>query len=548
MVGLGAAGLTIVLLRTAVLSGPWGVSSVATWGQLATLVLTAAAVIAAWVLPAARVGWRRHVPIAVGLLLCLSAAVAAAWPGGPTLLRIAAVMVVPLLGPVLLATAEWIARGRATVSLVAGSVVLVTSAALGLVRPPFEDPGCWATCSLRYDPWFPHDAAGTLLDRALTVEAFVVVLVACVLAGLLLLRTLQRPRVDSLLDLTVASVAMAGTATHLASLRAGAGTVGPVRWTVVVLVVLAGVLCVAPLLAIARRHRLLRLAESWAELPEVGELEGTLAGVLGDRHLRVAYWLPESCRFVDASGAPVEASEGPVRLVRSGSLLAAVRLSAAHRDAGEQVALLGSAARLAVDNERLQAELRAQLTDLRTSRLRIVDEADRTRRAVERDLHDVVQAELLGILFELGRMSAATGRAGDLEARADIESLRDELREVTDQLRSQAHSLHPAALDSLGLGAALERVAQDAAVIVDIQVPSDHRPAQEVETAIYLLVRDAILRATEPVSVAVGQVDGATVVSIAGYRGPVPESLQDRIGAIDGVVEWSDDTLQAVLP
>ena len=65
----------------------------------------------------------------------------------------------------------------------------------------------------------------------------------------------------------------------------------------------------------------------------------------------------------------------------------------------DQPALLeaaGSAARLALENERLQAELRAQLAELRESRARIVRAGDEERRRLERDLHDGAQQRLLG--------------------------------------------------------------------------------------------------------------------------------------------------------
>ena len=69
------------------------------------------------------------------------------------------------------------------------------------------------------------------------------------------------------------------------------------------------------------------------------------------------------------------------------------------RDLLDQPRLLesvGSAARLALENERLQAQLRAQLVELRESRARIVKAGDEERRRLERDLHDGAQQRLLG--------------------------------------------------------------------------------------------------------------------------------------------------------
>ena len=50
-----------------------------------------------------------------------------------------------------------------------------------------------------------------------------------------------------------------------------------------------------------------------------------------------------------------------------------------------------------MENERLDAELRARLEELRASRARIVEAGDRERRRVERDLHDGAQQRLVAL-------------------------------------------------------------------------------------------------------------------------------------------------------
>ena len=72
---------------------------------------------------------------------------------------------------------------------------------------------------------------------------------------------------------------------------------------------------------------------------------------------------------------------------------------------------LGSAARLAVENERLQAEALARRDELIESRKRIVEAGDARRRQLERDLHDGAQQSLLAMSYDLqrARMSARQG-------------------------------------------------------------------------------------------------------------------------------------------
>ncbi len=70
------------------------------------------------------------------------------------------------------------------------------------------------------------------------------------------------------------------------------------------------------------------------------------------------------------------------------------------RSLSEEPALLtaaGSATRLILENARLQAEVRAQLLEVRESRARIVTATNEARARLERDLHDGAQQRLLAI-------------------------------------------------------------------------------------------------------------------------------------------------------
>ncbi|HEY2373747.1 MAG TPA: hypothetical protein VGH82_14585 [Gaiellaceae bacterium] len=112
-----------------------------------------------------------------------------------------------------------------------------------------------------------------------------------------------------------------------------------------------------------------------------GAVRDALARALGDPSLELALWLPERESYVDASGAPVA-------LPQRGSGRAVTTLGPAEAPVAalihdpvllERRGLLtaaGAAARLALENERLQAELRAQLAELRTSRARIMSAGD----------------------------------------------------------------------------------------------------------------------------------------------------------------------------
>ena len=117
-----------------------------------------------------------------------------------------------------------------------------------------------------------------------------------------------------------------------------------------------------------------RIVTDLREVPAPGSVEAALARAVGDPELRIAYWLPASGRFVDASGAPVaEPAESPGRsvttLAREDRRVAVVSHFATLPDLERE---LGSAVRLGLENERLQAEALAHLAELRASRARIV--------------------------------------------------------------------------------------------------------------------------------------------------------------------------------
>jgi signal transduction histidine kinase len=162
------------------------------------------------------------------------------------------------------------------------------------------------------------------------------------------------------------------------------------------------------------------VAASLDEAPAPGSLQSALAEALRDPGLQIAYWLPGAQSYIDASGRAVpEPSSGPGRavtcLTRNGRTIAAVSHSGAVPSIESQI---GPAIRLGLENERLQAELLAQLEELRASRARIVETADTERRELERNLHDGAQQRLLALSYEI-RLAHATAQAGQGHSHGD---------------------------------------------------------------------------------------------------------------------------------
>ena len=281
-----------------------------------------------------------------------------------------------------------------------------------------------------------------------------------------------------------------------------------------------------------------------------GALTDALRRSLGDPTLRLAYWVSETRGFVDLRGRPFElpwegSSQVATMVERDGRRVAALVHDASLRDAPELLKAVTSAASLALENERLHAELRAHVDDLRESRARIVQAGDAERRRLERNLHDGAQQRLVSMALQL-RLLESKLRNDPSEAAPLVELVRDELTEALDELRELARGIHPAILSDHGLGPALEVVAKRSAVPVKLSAPEERLPPP-VEAAIYYVVSEALTNVAKyakasNVTVEVARTDGRAVLAVAddGIGGADPErgsglrGLADRIAALDG--------------
>ena len=153
---------------------------------------------------------------------------------------------------------------------------------------------------------------------------------------------------------------------------------------------------------------------------------------------------------------------------------------------------LGPDLRLALDNERLQAEVLAQMSELRASRARIVATGDERRRQLERNLHDGAQQSLLGLTYDLRRARTDAAANGDDDLVALCDHALNEVTEAFAELRELAHGIFPAVLSNAGLGPAVTSVAETSPIPVDVDCTVTDRLPATVETAVYVVVTDGI--------------------------------------------------------
>jgi signal transduction histidine kinase len=283
-------------------------------------------------------------------------------------------------------------------------------------------------------------------------------------------------------------------------------------------------------------------------------LREALADALGDPTLQLVYWRPSAGHYVSYQGHRAELPEhGSGRAVaeveRDGKRVGAIVYDAALRDDPSLVRAAAAAAALQLENERLEAELRARVEELQTSRARLVEVSMFERRRLERDLHDGAQQRLVALSLQLGlarrkvEVDPVTGTRLLDEARGELERALEELREL-------ARGIHPAVLTDRGLEPAVQALAARAPLPVDVEaMPTDRLPAA-VEAAAYFVVAESLTNVAkyaraEHASVRVGGQNGFAVVEVSddGVGGADPAAgsglrgLADRLAALDGRLE-----------
>jgi signal transduction histidine kinase len=300
----------------------------------------------------------------------------------------------------------------------------------------------------------------------------------------------------------------------------------------------------------------------WSRLrrPEASELvvelraQGTatmrdrLARALGDPTLDVAYRLGNG-RYVDAAGRAVELPHDNDRAVTSvtagGEEVAVLVHDPALLDDPQLFESVQATAALVLENERLAAEVRSQLAEVRASRGRIVAAADAERRRIERNLHDGAQQRLVTLSLALGlEASSVDTAAAEILSRAQ-----DEVEEAIAELRELARGIHPTLLRDEGLQAAVEALARRSPLPVTVHGTVRNRLPDQVELAAYFVIAEAltnVVKHASPteaslwleqtpdalrVTISDNGVGGARITAGSGLAG-----LRDRLEALDATL------------
>ena len=282
-----------------------------------------------------------------------------------------------------------------------------------------------------------------------------------------------------------------------------------------------------------------------------GDLRDALARTLRDPSLTVGYWLPDSGRYVDVDGRPFELpAPGQASAVSfadlDGRRIAALVHDPALADEPQLVESVCAAAALALENERLQAELRARIDELRASRARIAEAADAERRRIERNLHDGTQQRLASISMALG-LAEAKVQSDPVAAGTVVGEARRGVSAALEELRELSHGIHPGVLSERGLTAALDELRMRAAIPVEVAASGTDRLPAGIEAAAYYVVSEALANVTKHAHATSARIDtqlagGNLVVEVADdgvggadlSRGSGLRGLTDRVEALGG--------------
>ena len=495
------------------------------------------------------------------------------WVGAPSLVRSLGAAIWPFFLPLILHLSLGLPTGRlgtrADRFAVATVYALAAAISLGsaLFRDPFLDAYCWRTCSdnaflIHADPGVAS-ALGEIWTRAaLVMGAAVVVIGAWRLAKAT--APARRVLLPTLVPVVVAALATIGYA--IALLRdpledpdeTGFAAIFFARSLSAFALALGIVWSVLHVRQV--RSSVARLAVELAGAPPAGALRDGLASALGDPGLGVYYWLPASGRYVTADGAPAPApTPGNGRAVtpitRGGRTLAVVSHDAALLDGRELEHEIGSAARLAIDNERLQTEVLAQLDDLRSSRARIVEAGDAERRRLERNLHDGAQQRLIAVSYDLRMARAAAETEGDHELGSLASRATNKVDGALTELRELAEGIYPAILTEAGLATAVATLADGAPLPVELgELTRDRYPAAVERTAYYTLeeaIHDAAARGASFATAAASRAGDRLVVTVdddGADRNTQLVDVADRVGALGGTMDLAAKRLRAELP
>jgi len=191
------------------------------------------------------------------------------------------------------------------------------------------------------------------------------------------------------------------------------------------------------------------------------------------------------------------------------------------------------------------------IEDLRESRRRIVSAQDERARALERNIHDGAQQQLVALSVQL-RLAESMVDRDPTKARGLLADLQARTVETLEDLRDLARGIYPPLLADKGLPAALEAQARKSPFPVTVQPDGVGRHGPDVESAVYFCCLEALNNVAKyaeasTVEIHLAQANGELRFDVIddgrGFdpsrtdHGTGLQGMADRLDAIGGSIE-----------
>ena len=298
----------------------------------------------------------------------------------------------------------------------------------------------------------------------------------------------------------------------------------------------------------ARTGELDELAEWLGNRGPRPDIQYAVARTLGDPSVRLAHRFGDG--WVDANGMPIElpsahGDEAVTVVELDGRPVGAILYDRTINPDAAPVDAAGRVVAIALDRQRLTAQLLASQEELRESRTRLVEAGDQERRRLAQDLHDRLQGRLIVLALRVGNANL-----GD-----DLGEIRRGLDDSITELRWLVQGVMPALLMERGLTAAVEDLADRVPIRTvldfgDLGVATRQRLPELVEGTAYAVIAEALTNAVKHsaaslIVITVGLRDEHLRVQVIddGVGGAAPagglglRGMTDRVHALGGRLE-----------
>lgn len=228
-------------------------------------------------------------------------------------------------------------------------------------------------------------------------------------------------------------------------------------------------------------------------------LTTALRRVLGDASIEIVFWMPDRALWADGSGRTVElptpgAQRSSVEIEVDDNRVGAIIYDASIIADAELVHTAGRVVAIAVERERLTAELRASQTALLNSRARLVEAADRERGRIAQNLHDGLQVQL--VILALGAQQVANTSGATPTTREQATTLRKGIDGAAADLRQLVHDVMPSTLIERGLSAAAEDLVDRMPVPTRLHLAiTEEALPEDIKRTAYFIVAEGLTNA-----------------------------------------------------